>query len=170
MTCKMKRRLTKIAAWSAWMILIVITGSLWVYFKDIDQGMEIVNLEVSESKRMATTLFFSKLESIGKISVAILGVLWAFVIYTGTRIYIQTAAQIALFGASNIYLLMSFITYSLGYDFLLGRIFYHSTIDLEAPIVLFWSKAQIVYFSMGLFWFVILALLCREEKRIYYAP
>ncbi|OPY75875.1 MAG: hypothetical protein A4E64_01753 [Syntrophorhabdus sp. PtaU1.Bin058] len=159
-----KSTLTNIAAVLADVLFIGVTLFLFKYHSGLDTGMEIINLNNSEAKRIATTLFFSKLESVGKISLALLGVLWAFIIYTGNRINIRTMSQINLFIVTNLCLLFSFGSYFWGYDFLLSRIFYHSTIDLEAPIVKFYSIAQLVYFISGIFWFVITILLCHEKN------
>lgn len=158
-----KCALTNILAFIACVLFIGVTLFFFIHYRGLDIGMEIVNLDKSEAKRIATTLFFSKLESIGKISLALVGVLWAFVIYTGNKICIRTTWQKILFVVTNLFLFFSFGSYFLGYDFLLGRIFYHSTIDIEAPVVQFWRMAQFVYFTLGIICFIGIILLCREE-------
>ena len=145
-------------------IFIIITIIFLGYYIYIDKGMVIINLDASNTKQLATDLFFNKLESIGKMSLALLGALWAIVIYKESKIKIKTSSQRRLFILTNLFLLGSFASYFLGYDFLVARIFYHSTIDLGAPIVGFWRLMQLVYFLTGLVWFVITVYFCRENK------
>jgi hypothetical protein len=137
-----------------WTVFIILSIAIGLGFYKIDPGVEITNLEQSQTKRLASKLFIDKLESIGKISLAIIGALWAFIIYEGTKIKLLNAVSINIFILTNICLLFSFIFYFTGYDFLVNYIFYHSTIDLEAPIVQFWRWAQLLYFFLGLVFFV----------------
>lgn len=128
--------------------------SFYTLYSNIDTGMELVELN-NQAKLIATNMFFSQLESIGKISLTLLGVLWAFVIYKASRIKIRGSMRICLFIQTNIFLLISFVSYFVGEEFLISRIFYHATIDLEAPIVNFWLLAQRRFFIFGLIWLVL---------------
>jgi len=146
-------------------ILIAMGLSFYNQYTDIDTGMELVELN-NQAKIMATNMFFSRLESIGKISLTLLGVLWAFVIYKASRIKIVGIARKSLFAQSNIFLLVSFWAYFQGENLLIERIFYHATIDLEAPIVNFWLMVQQRFFILGLVWIILTILLSleRDEK------
>lgn len=158
-------KLTYICAVSAVVVFVTFTLLLATYYTYcIDEGMEILNLDESETKRLATALFFSKLESIGNISLALIGILWIFRISMGYKIRIYNTAQEIIFIMINLFLLGSFVAYFLGYDLLLGRMFFHSTIDLEAPIVKFWMWAQRGYLFLGVMLLVVFIYLCHENN------
>ena len=144
----------KLFLYGPWIIIILITVLVIIagsWF--IDLSMEITDIETSQTKRMATSLYLSKLESIGKISLAIIGVLWALILYEGAQIRLSDSVEINLFLVTNLSFLISFIIYFIGHDFLLNYIFYHATIDFESPVVEFFRWGQLTYFIMGLLFF-----------------
>ena len=146
-------------------ILLGLVILSYVRYNRIDTGMALVKLD-NQAKIIATNMFFSQLESIGKISLALIGVMWAFIIYKASRVEIRGFARSCLFIQSNIFLLLSFLAYFVGEDFLIARIFYHSTIDLAAPIVSFWLSLQRLFFTFGLIWSgltILLSLNLNEE-------
>ena len=144
----------------------LLLGGLFFLFRyqNIDKGMEITNFNENIAKQFAINLFFRKLESIGKISLAVIGVLLAFVFLKGYRIQFNTKSQILLFLIPIISLIGSFIFYLISHDLLLSRLFYHSTIDLEAPIVKTLCRGQLYYFIIGLVWFFLTIVLCRNNN------
>ncbi len=155
-------------------VIVVILGFIllfssltifYVRYSKIDTGMELVKLD-NQAKIIATNMFFSQLESVGKISLTLIGLMWAFIIYKASRVEIRGFSRICLFVQSNIFLLLSFLAYFIGEDFLIGRIFYHATIDLSAPIVNFWLSMQRQFFIFGLIWsaVTILLSLSRDDK------
>jgi hypothetical protein len=54
-----KCTLINLFAFFAVVLFIGVTLLLFIYYRHLDTGMEIVNLNDSEAKRIATTLFFS---------------------------------------------------------------------------------------------------------------
>jgi hypothetical protein len=157
----MLNKLRTIGSIVGFVILLILIISFFIRYVNIDKGMELIELN-NQAKIIATNKFFSQLESIGKISLTLLGVLWAFVIYKASRVKIQGFARICLFIQSNIFLLASFCAYFKGENFLISRIFYHATIDLEAPIVNFWLLMQQRFFIWGLAWSVLTIILSLE--------
>ena len=134
------------------------------YYRNIDGGMKLVELN-TEAKMIAVNRFFSQLESIGTISITLIGVLWAFIIYGASRVKIKRLTEKCLFVQSNLFLLISFATCFFSERFLIGRLFYHSTIDLNAPIVNFGLSMQQSFFISGLIWSVLTILVSLKEER-----
>ncbi len=132
-------------------------------FITTDNGMVFYDIDKSPSKALAVSLYFKKLETIGKISLTLIGALWAFLVYTENRVDIKRWDQILLFVTSNLFLLCSFATYYIGFDFVMGRIFYHATIDFQAPIISFWDMAQTINFLGGISCSTLTVLVCLKR-------
>jgi hypothetical protein len=116
-------------------------------FSTVDRGMVIHRLD-TESSRLASTLFFEKMTALAQLAVALLGGTWAFVTLAETTVHIKGWPTITCFALANISLACSLLVYVYGYDFLVGRIFYHATFDIDAPIVALTQNAQ-QYFFLG---------------------
>ena len=143
--------------------------TLWVIIRyfNTDSGMEISEALKHNAQEIAVNLFFEKLTSIGEISLALIGVLWAFVVYKGSKIKIKTFHQKAIFAITNFFFLGSFLLYQKGYDLVLARLFFHNSIDLSAPIVSLWIEGQILFFVCGIICTVFTLLLCyRDEEEV----
>jgi len=114
----------------------------------------------------AIDLYFKKLESLGSLSLALTGALWAFVIYPkeeGVRVRDNWSWSLVV--VATFYFVTSFAFYTHGYGFLTERMFFHDAFDLEAPIVSFWSTGQLAFFAGGVGSFVAIVLLCRESRK-----
>lgn len=143
----------KVLQYGPWAIIMFsFLVALYFYF-NIDFGMEITDLETSQTKKMATSSYLIKLESIGKISLAIIGVLWSIILFKGAQVELSDNITFSYFFVTNLCFLLSFLFYFIGIDTLLNYIFYHGTIDFEAPIVVFFRWGQLFYFSTGLIFF-----------------
>ncbi|MBW1915560.1 MAG: hypothetical protein JRI86_11600 [Deltaproteobacteria bacterium] len=127
----------KIVTCVLWIVLLILV--VWAVSKFIttNRGMVIHPLD-NETSRLASTLFFQKMTALAQLAVALLGVSWVYVILKpaerGEKIKLQ-ANTISCFIMTNLSLSFSLVAYTYGYDFLVDRIFYHATFDLEAPIV-----------------------------------
>lgn len=149
------------------LIVTFLTSTVWLtinYF-NVDPGIERVAFDTSEAKRTAVKLFFDQLASIGNLSLALVGVLWAFVLQTSNRIAIRSFAQYMLFFSTNLFLLASFVCHLFGTNLLANSIFLHDAADITAPIVRFWSETQLYYFVAGLFCMLITVFCCYQGKR-----
>ena len=114
----------------------------------VDRGMVIDSLEKSETKRLASTKFFDKMTAFAQATLAVLGASWTLLIVQSSRMQLTRPGLVA-FVLVNISLISSLAVYNEGYDFIVGRIFYHQTFDLEAPFVVLVKDLQQVFFMIG---------------------
>jgi hypothetical protein len=70
-------------------------GEVVAYFR-LDPGIERIDFQ-SEAKRVAVKLFFDQIAMIGNLSLASLGVLWAFVLQKSNRIEVRRPRERILF-------------------------------------------------------------------------
>ena len=144
--------------------LIVCIILFYIDFKKFDESMKVIDINASIAKQIAINLFFKKIESIGKISLTILGVLWAFVFFKGYRVSLSNVWQIILFSVPNLSLIGTFIFYIWGHAFLVGRLFYSATIDLKAPYVTLLCNGQLIFFIIGVIWFMLTVVFCHNNS------
>lgn len=161
----------KILTWILFVISFLAFISLAISFINkycySDIGMVIDNLDESETKRVAVNLFFSRLESIGNISLALIGILWSFIIFRESRINIQRCEQKLLFILTNLYFLCSFSLYIWSHMLYVTYMFFHRTIDLQAPIVNIFTNFQILFFTFGLISLcitILMSLCCKVKE------
>lgn len=147
--------------------LVIFLLIIWFVIKFFltDSGMEIVDLNKNEAKCISVKLYFEKLKAIGEISLALIGLLWALVIYKNNKIKIISFGQKSMFIATNFLFFGSFLLYFLGYDFVLGRIFFHSSFDLSAPVVSLWREGQLLFFFFGIIWLILTLLSCIQKDK-----
>lgn len=131
------------------MIAFAILGFWVLYtFFTVDRGMVIHRLD-TESSRLASTLFFEKMTALAQLAVALLGGMWAFLTLTETTVRVEGWPTIGCFGLANLSLACSLLAYVYGYDFIVSRIFYHASFDIDAPIVAIVQQAQQYFFLNG---------------------
>lgn len=148
----------------AWIGLVGAIIGLGVWRLSFDETIRAIAADKSP-QLAAINLYFAKLQSIGNLSLGLIGVLWAFVIYEEkTKLEINTAWRSALLYCATTFLLFSFALYMHGYDFLVGRLFFHSAFDFEAPIVRFYSVGQMVFFGGGTLSFLMIVFCCRKQR------
>lgn len=135
-----------VIALAIFVVMVTVFVTWWLL---LDRTMTMHNLDGSSAKIMATTLFFQKLQSLGSISLTLIGVAWAFLLYKETNMEVPRWEQKLLFGVTNLFLAASFMSYSVGYDFLVDRIFLYATIDFGTPVVEIWNWAQVGFFLCG---------------------
>ena len=133
------------------------------WYKHIPPGWDIVVF--NEAIQVAINLYFTQLESLCRISIVIIGLLLAFIVYEGYSVQIQIKSQIHLFIITVAFLIVSFIIYIIGHNILLNRLFSFSTIDLEAPMVKLFYIGQLVFFILGIVWFFMTTFLCLKQKK-----
>jgi len=129
-------------------VFIALCGWALHTFLTIDRGMVIYRLD-AESSRLASNLFFEKMTALAQLAVALLGGTWAFITLAETTVRIRGWPTITCFSLANLSLASSLLVYVYGYDFLVGRIFYHATFDIDAPIVASVQSAQQYFFLKG---------------------
>jgi hypothetical protein len=146
---------------SAGLVVCFAVGCLLHYFS-IQRGMDIVKVDTAE--QVAIERFFDKLENIGEMSLVLIGALWTLFVYGESRVRPRGGCEWTLFASANLHFAASFLIYFVGTDFLVSRLFYHSSIDLDAPIVSYWRQWQLVYFVGGLLSLVASILVSLREK------
>lgn len=129
-------------------VFIGLCGWALQTFLTIDRGMVIYRLD-AESSMLASTLFFEKMTALAQLAVALLGGTWAFITLAETTVHIRGWPTATCFTLANLSLACSLLVYVYGYDFLVGRIFYHATFDIDAPIVASVQSAQQYFFLKG---------------------
>lgn len=157
-----KNLLTKILCWIGLFLIVASIVQFLNKYCSIDHGLVKIDIAANQARSFAASLYFTKLERIGQISLALIGALWIFLIGKDRAIRFKTPYHIVLFVITNIFLLASFGAYFLGSEFLVNLIFYHSTIDLDAPIVKFWSSLQLCSFILGLCYLGLTVLLSKK--------
>lgn len=128
-------------------LMALVIWALW-QFLSIDRGMVIHRLD-NETSRFASTLFFEKMTALAQLSIALLGGMWAFLTLADTTVRIKGWTTIMCFTLANLSLLSSLAVYVYGYDFIISRIFYHASFDIDAPFVGFVSISQQLLFLKG---------------------
>jgi hypothetical protein len=136
-----------------------------VAYRTLDPGTELTKFQTSEAERAAVKLFFDQIALVGNLSLALLGVLWAFVLQKSNRIEIRRPREYVLLVSSSLFLLASLICNLLGTNLLTERLFSSGAADITAPIVRFWSDAQLLYFGLGLFFALVTVFCCRQIDR-----
>jgi hypothetical protein len=136
-----------------------------VAYRGLDPGIERTKFQTSEAERAAVKLFFDQIALVGNLSLALLGVLWAFVLQKSNRIEIRCPREYVLLVSTSLFLLASLICHLLGTNLLTERIFLYDAADITAPIVRFWSDAQLLYFGLGLFFALVTVFCCRQIER-----
>lgn len=119
-----------------------------VIFASEDRSMAMRRLE-TESARLASGLFFEKMTAIAQLSVALLGATWVFLTLTEGKVTLNSKATVICFWVANLSFALSLATYAIGYDFIVTRIFHHSTFDIDAPFVSKVSHIQQLTFLLG---------------------
>jgi hypothetical protein len=134
------------------LVLVVIFAMLisWaVYtFFTVERGMVIYRLE-SEASRLASTLFFEKMTALAQLAIALIAGMWAFLTLAETTVHVKGRPTITCFALANLSLACSLLVYVYGYDFIVARIFYHGTFDIDAPLVVFVKETQQFFFLKG---------------------
>ncbi|HXF65696.1 MAG TPA: PEGA domain-containing protein [Burkholderiales bacterium] len=87
--------------------------------------------------------------ALAQLAVALLGGTWAFITLADTTVHIRGWPTITCFALANLSLACSLLVYVYGYDFLVGRIFYHAAFDIDAPVVALVQTAQQFFFLKG---------------------
>ena len=143
------------------LVLVLAFGAMVIYavylLATVTRGMSIYELE-SEAARLASTLYFEKLTAVAQTTVALLGALWVFRTFADTRVDIRGWHVVTCFWLTNLSFAFSLIVhYGYGYDFIISRMFYHFTFDIDAPFVRFVSDWQLAFFIFGCVCFVLTA-------------
>jgi len=145
--------------------IVILLNLYWIIsYMSTDSGMEIVDLNNDKAKSIAVNLFFDKLKTEGELSLGLIGFLWALVVFKNNRIEVRSMGQIFVFSATNILFIESFLLYSVGYDFVLSRVFFHSSIDLCAPIITFWNSSQQSFFLVGVICLFLTLITCIKKE------
>src|SRR5258708_285665 len=132
-------------------------------FWELDSTME-KGLLTSEARKMATELFFKKLETIGQTSLALIGALWGLAFLSDKQaLQLKDGLQWMLFCLTNLSFLVSYGAYFIGYDKWVARMFNHESFDLRCDLVSFWTNTQTVYFGTGVIGLVLTVLVGRKK-------
>lgn len=162
--------MNKLSAKQRWpvlttLVLIVAFAMLFswaVYtFTTVDSGMVINRLD-TESSRLASTLFFQKMTALAQLEIALLGGTWAFLTLANTTVQVKGWPTITCFALANLCFVCSLVAYAYGYDFIVARIFYHRSFDIDAPLVVLVQNSQQFFFLMGVVDLVITIILGRH--------
>lgn len=141
-------------------IIIVLVIGFIIYFCNIDDGMRKIEIKDNGVRAIAVNMFAAQLEAIGNLSLTLIGAFLALLIYGESKLQIKNYSNVYLVSQTIGFFVASFLGYFLGQSFLISRLFYHGSIDLEAPIVNFWIYSQIVFFVAGLVWAVVTIVIC----------
>ena len=126
----------------------------------------VAKLEMRDIHRQAIGLFISYLRSIGATTLALIGSLWAFVIFTNGVVEITNRTEMGIFLLTNIVLASSYVIYFFGENFIVGMMFSYGHIDLEASQVLFWTDLQRHLFLLGILCLVVTTVICRRSREV----
>jgi hypothetical protein len=129
--------------------VVLVSWAVYTFFT-VERGMVIHRLE-TEPSRLASTLFFEKMTALAQLAVALLGGTWAFLTLAETKVHVKGWPTITCFALANLSLACSLLVYVYGYDFIVARIFYHATFDIDAPFVALVQKSQQLFFLKGIF-------------------
>jgi hypothetical protein len=132
----------------------------WV---NVERGMVIHRLG-DETARLASTLFFAKMTALAQLAIALLGGTWAFLTLTATIVQIKRWPAKMCFALANVSLVCSLFAYTYGYDFLVTRIFYHASFDIDAPIVSLVQMGQQLFFVHGVIDLAFMIILGRRVQ------
>lgn len=145
------------------LVLLLVALIVWTIevFAVSDRSMAIHRLE-TEATRLASTLFFAKMTTIAQLALGLLGAGWAFMTLADTKIELATRDAKTCFAVANGSLGASLIIYSVGHDFIVERVFHHSTFDIDAPFVAAVSHLQQASFVLGLAALVVTIFLGRK--------
>jgi len=140
------------AALFATLLLVAFICLIWwigYEFLMQDRGMVIHQLD-TEASRLASTLFFDKMTALAQLGVGLMGGIWALITLAETNVQVRGWALSLCLSVAIASLCASLLVYALGYDFIVSRIFYHHSFDVDAPYIAFIQKAQQFAFLLGL--------------------
>lgn len=129
------------------LIVLVLGICVFTYFKT-DQGMDPEKRLTTDESKIAINLFFNRIENLGNHSLFIIGALLAFVVY-GTA-HTKRFKNIRLIFICIAILFFSYVMYFFGSRLLIELMYFHSSIDLEAPIVKWFMYWQIIFLVFGI--------------------
>jgi hypothetical protein len=109
--------------------------------------MEIYDLSKG-TKELASTLFFGKLTAVAQVTIAIIGGIWASLMFSD-RTQLTAGLRRKYFVLANIAFGTSLIVYSLGYDFIVERLFHHGAFDVDAEFIRAVRNWQLAFFIKG---------------------
>jgi hypothetical protein len=157
----------QIRPWMVFIALLLLASfaalAFWVIwqFFTVDRGMVIRRLD-NETSRFASKLFFDKMAVLAQLAIALIGGTWAFLTLANTTVRIKSWTTIICFTLANLSLVSSLAFYLYGYDFIVARIFYHASFDIDAPFICFVSKSQQWLFIKGCIDLVMTIILGRQ--------
>lgn len=154
----------KIISWlSLCLIGIIVCLFLWQKIH-IDEGMQLIAIN-NDGKQIAINIFLSQQETIGTTSIALIGAFWALFIYGDHKMNFKTwHGKFLVMQISFLFLCCLMLSFW-GQDFIIKRIFYHNTLDFEAPILKFWIYWQRGIFILGLILSGITVLFLRDRSK-----
>ena len=130
--------------------LVLVALVLWGIYEIVNTTRAMGKYELeSESSRLASNMYFSKLTALAQLTVGLLGGAWALVTVVDTSVKMKGWPTIACFTVANLSFLLSLAIYAYGYDFIVARIFHHATFDIDAPFISFVSRYQQALFANG---------------------
>lgn len=127
--------------------VVLISWAVYTFFT-VERGMVIHRLE-TETSRLASTLVFEKMTALAQLAIVLLGGTWAFLTLAETTVHVKGWPTIMCFALVNVSLVCSLLSYVYGYDFIVARIFYHASFDIDAPFVALMQKSQQLFFLKG---------------------
>jgi hypothetical protein len=127
-------------------LAIMALWAVWRLFT-VDRAMEIYDLSKGTTQ-LASTLFFGKLTAIAQVTIAIVGGTWALLIFAD-RSQVTKGFKRKYFVLANISFAASLLIYSVGYDFIVERLFHHGAFDVDAPFITAIRNWQLAFFLMG---------------------
>lgn len=152
----------KFLSWVSVVFYVVFVGGFAYTYYSVDFGVEL--LEPNESRMLAWDLYASKVQSLGTVSLTLLGVLWAFLIYRNTEIRVTGCSAWRMFVSANLFFGSSFLIYLRQYDLSVSHLNSYGPTDLAAPFFQLLASAQWVSVVLGVVVTGALILTCRKEN------
>lgn len=148
MTAEPQQRFSKVTFGVLVAILVALVAWAVYVFFITDRSMEIYDL-TRETKQIASTLFFEKMTAVAQVTLAIIGGVWALLMFGADRIKRSQGFSRNCFWLANIAFGASLLVYAFGYDFIVERLFHHGAFDIDAPFIVGLKNCQLALFVKG---------------------
>ena len=155
-------RVRRLSASGVVLLYIVTFVVLILRWRSTSAGVSDVKIE--EQHRLAIQLYSEDVTSLGNTALALVGVLWAFVIYKESRVVVRDWASHVLFWLTTLTLVTSYVLYVLGHAFIVKMLFQYNTISLTAPRVTFFKDFQVAFLAEGILSMGATIFMCRQRS------
>ena len=114
--------------------------------------------------QMGAKAYFSQLAYLSTLAVAVIGVLWTYLLLENTAMKVETPVEIWLFGATTAYMVCSLVLCVWGRMELVALMCERRAFNPDTPCLAAFEWGQISYFCSGLMWFMVTVWICCQRS------